>query len=118
MSMPRYRSTPPSRSGSAISVSTATTPSSPGLNSFIAADCRRPGSGGANRVLPPLRADVVSGRPNDLVVRMLLEHVRRLADDAAALEERREQVVGDVQVAVDGARVEVHVRPETLLLVG
>ena len=33
MSTPRYRSEPPSRSGSAISVSTATTPSSPGLKS-------------------------------------------------------------------------------------
>src|ERR671934_1086588 len=33
MSMPRYRSDPPSRSGSAISVSTATTPSRPGLKS-------------------------------------------------------------------------------------
>src|SRR5919204_6744183 len=37
MSMPRYRSAPPSRSGSAISVSTATTPSSPGRKSFIPA---------------------------------------------------------------------------------
>src|ERR1043165_4642141 len=35
MSMPRYRSWPPSRSGSAISVSTATTPSSPGLNPLV-----------------------------------------------------------------------------------
>src|SRR5438034_10015265 len=34
MSTPRYRSCPPSRSGSAISVSTATTPSSPALNSL------------------------------------------------------------------------------------
>src|SRR5436305_11639657 len=36
MSMPRYRSEPPSLSGSAISVSKATTPSSPGLNSLVA----------------------------------------------------------------------------------
>src|SRR5919201_1734870 len=35
MSTPRYRSDPPSRSGSAISVSTATTPSSPGLKSLL-----------------------------------------------------------------------------------
>src|SRR5947208_9671825 len=35
MSTPRYRSTPPSRSGSAISVSTATIPSSPGLKSLM-----------------------------------------------------------------------------------
>src|SRR5215213_5273479 len=34
MSMPRYRSEPPSLSGSAISVSKATTPSSPGRKSF------------------------------------------------------------------------------------
>src|SRR6266581_1539673 len=34
MSMPRYRSEPPSRSGSAISVWTATIPSSPGLKSL------------------------------------------------------------------------------------
>src|SRR5215218_5743771 len=38
MSMPRYRSCPPSRSGSAISVSTATMPSRPGLKSFIAGE--------------------------------------------------------------------------------
>src|SRR5215216_4331577 len=42
MSTPRYRSEPPSRSGSAISVSTATTPSSPGLKSFTAGNL--PGS--------------------------------------------------------------------------
>src|ERR671918_778261 len=41
MSTPRYRSAPPSRSGSAISVSNATTPSSPGRNSFTA--CNLPG---------------------------------------------------------------------------
>src|SRR5688500_6316567 len=35
MSTPRYRSAPPSRSGSAISVSKATMPSSPGLKSFM-----------------------------------------------------------------------------------
>ena len=37
MSTPRYRRTPPSLSGSAISVSTATTPSSPGLKSSATA---------------------------------------------------------------------------------
>src|SRR5215467_12678483 len=37
-STPRYRSEPPSRSGSMISVSTATTPSSPGLKSPMEAD--------------------------------------------------------------------------------
>ena len=35
MSTPRYRSWPPSRSGSAISVSNATTPARPGLNSGV-----------------------------------------------------------------------------------
>ena len=45
--------TPPSRSGSAISVSTATTPSRPGLKSFIAA-------GNATRTAATLRAPVES----------------------------------------------------------
>src|SRR5919206_953111 len=42
MSTPRYRSEPPSRSGSAISVWTATTPSSPGLKSFIRREAYSP----------------------------------------------------------------------------
>src|ERR671930_422265 len=42
MSMPRYRRTPPSRSGSAISVSTATMPSRPGLkSSAMRLECTR-----------------------------------------------------------------------------
>src|SRR5262245_31838671 len=41
MSIPRYRSEPPSRSGSAISVSTATTPSRPGRKSLIGGQSTR-----------------------------------------------------------------------------
>src|SRR3954471_22066373 len=64
MSMPRYRSDPPSRSGSAISVSTATTPSSPGLKSLIRAQSTRlnaveapveSGADGASRDVDPGR---------------------------------------------------------------
>src|SRR5438477_862320 len=54
MSTPRYRSAPPSRSGSAISVSNATTPSSPGLNS----DMRVPPAPGQSRA---------TGRPRTAV---------------------------------------------------
>src|SRR4051812_5294684 len=43
MSTPRYRRTPPSLSGSAISVSTATTPSSPGLKSLTGWNLPGPG---------------------------------------------------------------------------
>ena len=70
---------------------------------------------GSSRCTGP---DVLAGRPDDLVVRVLLEDVRRLARDPAALEQRREQVVRDPEVAVEGAAVEVDVRPEALLLVG
>src|SRR5436190_2726852 len=119
MSTPRYRSEPPSRSGSAISVWTATTPSRPGLKSFICARIYRTRrrSGAADGHAPRARADVVAHRPDDLVVRVLLEHVSRLAGDPAALEERREEVVGDAEIAVERSAVEVDVRPEPLLLV-
>ena len=43
------------------------------------------------------------------------EDVSGLARDAAALEEQREKVVRDSQVAVDRARREIDVRPEALL---
>src|SRR4029077_9022363 len=53
ISTPRYRRTPPSLSGSAISVSTATTPSSPGLKSSGTAGIYPAGRGGpAGRVGP------------------------------------------------------------------
>src|SRR5919206_4287723 len=57
MSTPRYRSEPPSRSGSAISVSTATTPSRPGLKSLIALECicKVPSSDGPPRDPHPRR---------------------------------------------------------------
>src|SRR5205814_8480278 len=66
--------------------------------------------------LAPRLADVLGGRADDLVVGVLLEHVRRPARDAAGGEQRREEVGRDAEVAVDGGRPEVDVRVQALFL--
>ena len=71
----------------------------------------------ATGIVPARLADVLGARPDDLAARVLLEHVRGLAGDAAHLEERDEEVGRDPEVVIEHARVEVDVRPEALLLV-
>ena len=61
-----------------------------------------------------LRADVLGPRPNQPVVRVLLEDVRGPAGDAAHRENRREQVDRDPERVVGGRRVEIDVRVELL----
>src|SRR5262249_55416177 len=61
-------------------------------------------------------ADVLRGRTDDPVVRVLLEHVCRPARNPAGGEQRREQVGRDAEVAVDRGRPEVDVRVQALLL--
>src|SRR6187551_3772389 len=88
MSTPRYRSAPPSRSGSAISVSTATTPSRPGLNSLIpllviGADLPHDGTrAGARRrvTILPRMPHVVTLVPGDGTGPELTEATRRVLE--------------------------------------
>src|SRR5260221_2870391 len=54
-------------------------------------------------------------RSDQPVVRVLLEHVRGPARDAADREDRREQIDGDAQRVVRRRRVEVEVRVQVLL---
>src|SRR6202042_1170393 len=60
-------------------------------------------------------ADVLAVRPDQPVVRVLLDDVRRPARHPADREDGGEQVRRDAQVVVDRGREEVHVRVETLL---
>ena len=62
-----------------------------------------------------LRADVVGARADQAVVRVLLEHVRRPARDAADREDRREQIDRDAERVVGRRRIEVDVRVQLLL---
>ena len=62
-----------------------------------------------------IRADVVGARTDQPVVRVLLEHVRRPARDAADRENRREQIDRDAERVVRRRRVEVDVRVQLLL---
>src|SRR5262249_3161508 len=72
--------------------------------------------GGAGREGAPRRARVLRRRPDDLVVGVLLEHVRGPAGDAAGGEQRREELVRNAEVTVDRAGVEVDVRVQPLRL--
>src|SRR5262249_61600980 len=76
---------------------------------------RNSGPIGSGKLAPRL-ADVLRGRPDDPVVRVLLEQVGRPPRDPAGGEQRREQVGGDAEVAVDRGRPEVDVRVQALLL--
>src|SRR6185369_16715092 len=66
-------------------------------------------------VLQPARTDVLCAWANQAVVFVLLQHVSRPAGDAAAGEDRREQVSRYSQRVISGRRVEVHVRVQMLL---
>src|SRR6266542_1710196 len=79
MSMPRYRRTPPSLSGSAISVSTATTPSRPGLKSLTSGNLPGPGSG-TPRVEARFVAHRVTLIPGDGTGPELSEATRRVLE--------------------------------------
>src|SRR5262249_840500 len=61
-----------------------------------------------------LRADVFRARANQAVVRVLLEHVRGPARDAADRENRREQIDRDAERVVRRRGIEVHVRIQLL----
>src|SRR5712692_7559361 len=63
------------------------------------------------------RADVVPARPDQSVVVVLLDDVRRPARDAAGGDHRREEIDGDPQRVEERRRVEVDVRDEFLRLV-
>src|SRR5262249_12161576 len=75
------------------------------------------GSPGVERLIPLriLRADVLGPRPDQPIVRVLLEHVRRPARDAADGEDRREQIDVDPEGVIRRRRVEVDVRVQVLL---
>src|SRR5580765_2588405 len=81
MSTPRYRSAPPSRSGSAICVWKATTPSSPGLNSFTAGNLQAKESLATG---PPLESCAVAHEvtliPGDGTGPELAEATRRVLE--------------------------------------
>src|SRR5207247_1896499 len=62
-------------------------------------------------------ADVVAARPDQSVVVVLLDDVRRPARDAAGGDHRREEVDGDSERVEERRRVEVDVRDELLRLV-
>src|SRR5437588_2329037 len=79
MSTPRYRSAPPSRSGSAISVSNATTPSRPGLKSFMARAAYRDRPG-ATSVESCAIAHRVTLIPGDGIGPELTEATRRVLE--------------------------------------
>src|ERR671922_1327674 len=79
MSMPRYLSDPPSRSGSAISVSTATIPSRPGLKSSIAAESTAKPHGRNGRVAAGM-AHRVTLIPGDGTGPELTEATRRVLE--------------------------------------
>ncbi len=64
------------------------------------------------RILGP---DVLGPRPDQAVVRVLLQHVRRPARDPADGENRREQVDGDAERVIGRRRIEVDVRIQFLL---
>ena len=61
------------------------------------------------------RADVFGARTDQPVVRVLLEHVRRPAGDAADGEHRREQIRRNAERVVRGRRVEIDVGVQLLL---
>ena len=61
------------------------------------------------------RSDVLGARPDETVVRVLLEHVRRPAGDAAHGEDRREEIHSDAQRVIGRRRVEINVRVQLLL---
>src|SRR6059036_3024509 len=63
------------------------------------------------------RPDVVAARPDESVVVVLLDDVRRPARDAAGGDHRREEVDGDSERVEERRRVEVDVRDELLRLV-
>src|SRR5262249_42314185 len=59
-------------------------------------------------------ADVLRPRTNQAVVRVLLQHVRRPARDAAHRENRGEQVDADAERVISRRRIEVDVRVQLL----
>src|SRR5207237_244550 len=61
------------------------------------------------------RSDVVSARPDQPVVRVLLEHVRGPPRHAADREDRREEIDRNAEHVVGGRGIEVHVRIQLLL---
>ena len=77
---------------------------------------RRRRASSALRVRAARLADVGRRGPDDLVVGVLLEHVRGPAGRPARGEDRREEIGRDAEVAVDRGRVEIDVRVEALLL--
>src|SRR5581483_4919860 len=106
MSMPRYRSEPPSRSGSAISVSKATTPSSPGRKSSTPATV--PNRPPYNR--PPM-AHRVTLIPGDGIGPEITQATRRVLDATGiAFEWDVQQAGADVMEAHGGEPLP----PETL----
>src|SRR5688572_24787636 len=62
-----------------------------------------------------LWTDVVGPRPDEAIVRVLFEAVRRPAGDAAHREDWREQIDRNAERVVDRRRIEVDVRVELLL---
>src|SRR6266850_7659516 len=65
----------------------------------------------------PARPDVVAARPDQPVVLVLLDDVRRPARDAPGRDDRGEQVDRDPERVEERRRVEVDVRDELLRLV-
>src|SRR6266545_4083603 len=71
---------------------------------------------GERDVLLVRQARVVGARPDQPVIAVLLQDVRRPAGDAAHGEDRRELVRGDAHRRVGRARVEIHVGEDLLLV--
>src|SRR4029078_9559660 len=67
------------------------------------------------RVRPVAGADIHRGRPDHLVVRVLLPDVRGPTGHARSGEDRRQQVRGDPEHVVHARGVEVDVRVQTFL---
>src|SRR5213594_1960613 len=65
----------------------------------------------------PARPDVIAARPDQPVVLVLLDDVRRPARDPSRRDDRREQVDRDPERVEERRRVEVDVRDELLRLV-
>ena len=69
----------------------------------------------ATYALRVFRTDVFRARPDQAIVGVLLEHVRRPAGNAAHGEDRREEIDRNAERVIGGRRVEVDVRVELLL---
>src|SRR6267142_403055 len=65
-------------------------------------------------VFQPARSDVFSSRPNQPVVPELLQNVSGPAGDAAAREDRCEQICWDSERVISRSRIEVDVRVQML----